>query len=104
MIGATGTIGQAVVRAFEGRHEVVRVGHSSGEHQVDIRGKGSIERLLETLGPFDALVSTAGQAKFGPLAELSDADWDFCLSDKLMGQVNLVRAGLKHVREGGSFT
>lgn len=104
VIGATGTIGQAVVRAFEGRHEVVRVGHSSGEHQVDITDKASIERLLETLGSFDALVSAAGQVKFGPLAELTDADWDFCLSDKLMGQVNLVRAGLKHVREGGSFT
>ena len=104
IIGATGTIGQAVVRAFEGRHEVVRVGHSSGEHQVDIRDRSSIERLLETLGSFDALVSTAGQVKFGPLAELSDADWAFCLSDKLMGQVNLVRVGLKHVREGGSFT
>ena len=104
VIGATGTIGQAVVRIFKGRHEVVPVGHTRGEHKVDITDKGSIERLLETLGSFDALVSTAGQVKFGPLAELSDEDWDLCLSDKLMGQVNLVRAGLKHVREGGSFT
>lgn len=104
VIGATGTIGQAVVRAFEGRHEVVPVGHNSGEHQVDITDKRSIEQLLEKLGPFDALVSTAGRAKFRRLEELTDADFELCLSDKLMGQVNLVRVGLKHVREGGSFT
>src|SRR5262245_41025802 len=103
VVGATGTIGQAVVRAFESRHGVVRVGHSRGEHRVDITDKASIERLLEELGAFDALVSAAGRVKFGPLAELSDADWELYLSDKLMGQVNLVRAGLKHVREGGSF-
>lgn len=104
VIGATGTIGQEVVRAFEGRHEVVPVGHSRGEHRVDITDRSSIERLLDELGTFDALVSTAGRVKFGPLAELSDADWELCLADKLMGQVNLVRAGLEHVANGGSFT
>ena len=60
--------------------------------------------MFQTVGPFDALVSAAGQARFKPLTELSDEDFQLSLSNKLMGQVNLVRVGLAHVRDGGSFT
>lgn len=104
VIGATGTIGSEVVAALEGRHEVVRVGRQSGEHQVDIASRESIERLFQAVGPFDALVSAAGLTRFKPLDKLSDEDFQFCLDNKLMGQVNLVRYGLAHVRDGGSFT
>lgn len=104
VIGATGTIGKAVVEALRGRHEVIEVARRGGEYQADITDPAAIERLFETVGPFDALVSAAGQAKFGPLDGLSDADFQFSLGNKLMGQVNLVRAGMRHVRDGGSFT
>lgn len=104
VVGATGTIGKAVVAAFAKRHEVVQVGHRGGEYQVDLTDKGSIERLFESVGNFDALISAAGQAKFGALDGLSDQDFQFSLFHKLMGQVNLVRAGLAHVNDGGSFT
>jgi NAD(P)-dependent dehydrogenase (short-subunit alcohol dehydrogenase family) len=104
VIGATGTIGKAVADALAGRHEVVRVARQSGDLRVDISSKESIERFFEALGSFDALVSAAGEARFKPLEELSDEDFAFCLANKLMGQVNLVRAGPRHVRDGGSFT
>jgi NAD(P)-dependent dehydrogenase (short-subunit alcohol dehydrogenase family) len=104
VVGATGTIGKAVVKALAGRHEVVQVGHRGGEYQVDLADKGSIERLFESVGTFDALVSAAGQAKFGALDGLSDQDFQFSLFHKLMGQVNLVRAGLSKVNDKGSFT
>ncbi|MFL6195093.1 MAG: short chain dehydrogenase [Thermoanaerobaculia bacterium] len=104
IIGATGTIGKAVVGALKGRHEVIQASRNGGDHQVDISDKASIESLFESIGPFDALISAAGQAKFGPLDGLSDADFQFSLNNKLMGQVNLVRVGLRHVRDNGSFT
>jgi NAD(P)-dependent dehydrogenase (short-subunit alcohol dehydrogenase family) len=104
VIGATGTIGKAVVEALEGRHEVVRVAHRHGERRVDIGVKASIESLFQEIGPFDALVSAAGLAAFGPLESLTDGDFQLGLSSKLMGQVNLVRMGLKQIRDGGSFT
>jgi NAD(P)-dependent dehydrogenase (short-subunit alcohol dehydrogenase family) len=104
VIGATGTIGREIVAALEGRHEVVRVGHRGGEYQVDISSKESIERLFQAAGPFDALVSAAGATRFAPLEKLADEAFQFSLANKLMGQVNLVRAGLAHVRDGGSFT
>jgi len=104
VIGASGTIGKAVVEALADRHEVVQVGRRTGDHQVDIASKESIERFFSEAGPFDALVSAAGDARFRPLDSLTDEDFSFSLSNKLMGQVNLVRAGLQHVRDGGSFT
>lgn len=41
---------------------------------------------------------------FGGLEELTDDDFSLSLSNKLMGQVNLVRRGLEAVRDGGVFT
>jgi NAD(P)-dependent dehydrogenase (short-subunit alcohol dehydrogenase family) len=64
----------------------------------------SLERALSAIGEVDAIVSAAGGAVFKPLQELSDADFRKCLDDKLMGQVNVVRIGMAHVRPGGSIT
>src|SRR4029078_12452848 len=104
VVGATGTIGTPLAAALAERHEVVRVGNRNGDFQVDVADKGSIERLFQDVGPFDALVSLAGGARFKPIGELTDEDFAFSLSRKLMGQINLVRGGLPHVRDGGSFT
>ena len=106
VIGATGTIGEAVVEALRGKHDVVQVGHQPGhgDYQVDLADRGSIERMYESVAPFDAVVSAAGLAKFGALDGLSDADFQFSLSNKLMGQVNLVRVGMAQIRDNGSFT
>ena len=75
VIGASGTIGKAVVKSLSERHEVLQVTHSKGDYRVDIANKESVKRLFERLGPFDALVSTAGQAKFGSLETLADEDF-----------------------------
>ena len=75
VIGATGTIGKAVVEALSGRHEVIRVGRRSGDYQVDATSRESIERLFRDIGPFDALISLVGGAAFKPLAELTDEDF-----------------------------
>lgn len=104
VIGASGTIGQAVVQRLSARHQIVSVGRSSGDYQVDLASKSSLEQLFKAVAPFDAVVSTAGQARFAPLEALSDDDFQFSLSNKLMGQVNLVRVGLAFIADQGSFT
>lgn len=103
VVGATGTIGRAVVEAL-GVHEVIRVGSRSGDLRADISSPASVRELFRAVGEVDAVVSCAGGARFRPLAELSDDDFAFTLANKLMGQVNLVRIGMEHVRDGGSFT
>jgi NAD(P)-dependent dehydrogenase (short-subunit alcohol dehydrogenase family) len=104
VVGATGTIGSPLAAALAERHEVVRVGNRSGDFQLDATDPGSVERLFRDAGPFDALVSLVGGARFKPVGELTEEDFEFSFRHKLMGQINLVRAGLPHVRDGGSFT
>lgn len=104
VVGATGTIGSAVVAALSARHEVVAVGNKSGAIRVDLVSTESITRMLTAIGSFDALVCTAGRAAFGSLDELKDADFQLGLSNKLMGQVNLVRIGRQFANDRASFT
>jgi NAD(P)-dependent dehydrogenase (short-subunit alcohol dehydrogenase family) len=104
VIGATGTIGRAVADGLSGRHEVMKVGNRRGDYQVDLASQESIKKLYRAVGSFDAVVSAAGLAKFGALKDLTDPDFNLGLSNKLMGQVNLVRLGLPLIAEGGSFT
>ncbi|MDH4154747.1 MAG: short chain dehydrogenase [Nitrospira sp.] len=104
VIGGTGTIGSAVVAALSARHEVVTVGRTRGDFQVDLASAESIRAMFQSVGKFDAVISAAGQAKFGSLDELTDADYLFSFSNKLMGQANLVRIGRQLIADGGSFT
>jgi NAD(P)-dependent dehydrogenase (short-subunit alcohol dehydrogenase family) len=104
VVGATGTIGRAIVAALSAGNEVIPASLRSATIKVDIADPGSIQRMYRSLGRVKAVVCAAGQAKFAPLAQLSDADFRFCLDNKLMGQVNLVRFGFEHMEDGGSFT
>lgn len=104
IVGASGTIGGAIEAELAPRHEIIRVGRTSGDFQADISDTASIERMFEQAGSFDALVSAAGSVHFAPLADFTEAQMQIGLGSKLMGQVNLVLLGLAHVRDGGSFT
>lgn len=103
VVGASGTIGRAVVAALSTHHEVVEASHRSTPLTVDISLPASIRAMYNAVRMVDAVVSAAGQAKFAPLTGLSDEDFAFSIGNKLMGQVNLVRHGLEHVRDGGVF-
>jgi NAD(P)-dependent dehydrogenase (short-subunit alcohol dehydrogenase family) len=104
VIGATGTIGRAVVAALSAGNEIIGASRKSAAAPVDIADPGSIQTMYRRIGKVDAVVCAAGQAKFSPLTQLSDADFRFCLDNKLMGQVNVVRFGLEHVADRGSIT
>lgn len=104
IVGATGTIGKAVADRLSTNHEIVRAGFRDGDFKVDLGSNASIEALFNKIGTVDAVISTAGAANFAPFNELDDAAFKLALSNKLMGQVNLVRLGRDHVSDGGSFT
>lgn len=104
VIGANGTIGRAVVAALSAGNEIISASLRSSPVKVDMADPESIRRMYRSLGKLHAVVCAAGQAKFAPLAQLGDADFRFCLDNKLMGQVNVVRFGFDHMEDGGSFT
>jgi NAD(P)-dependent dehydrogenase (short-subunit alcohol dehydrogenase family) len=104
LVGASGTIGQAIAAALRPRHDLVEASrHKSHEH-VDLTDEDSIRYLYHRLGRVDAVVCAAGQAAFKPLRDLTDQDFAFSVRSKLMGQVNLVRIGISELTDGGSFT
>jgi NAD(P)-dependent dehydrogenase (short-subunit alcohol dehydrogenase family) len=104
VVGATGTIGKVVSEALGSRHEIVKVGKTRGDLQVDITDAASIRKLFERTGRFDALICTAGKVHFGELSKITEKEMQIGLKDKLMGQVNLVLIGRDHMNDGGSFT
>jgi len=104
LIGGTGTIGREVANALRVDHEVVTASRNNGDFVVDITEPESIEAMFRQAGKFDALVSAAGSARFGPLDDLDYDDFLFSFKNKLMGQVNLVRIGRACINDNGSFT
>ncbi len=104
VVGASGTIGRAVVAELGARHEIVAAGRGSGDVRLDVTDEASIRAAYDAAGPLDAVVSATGSVKFAPFGELDAAGYEVGLRDKLMGQVNLVLIGREHLSPGGSFT
>ena len=104
VVGASGTIGRAIVTELGQRHEIVSAGRSSGDLQTDITDVEAIRTMFEGAGTVDALVSATGSVTFAPFEDMTAEAYEVGLRDKLMGQVNLVLIGRDYVSDGGSFT
>ncbi|WNJ90551.1 short chain dehydrogenase [Bosea sp. 685] len=104
VVGAEGDIGKAACEELGSRHDIIRAGRSSGDIQVDMADRSSVDAMYMKCGKVDAVISTAGTVHFGPLAEFTEETFMLGLRHKVMGQVNLVLAGLTSVSDGGSFT
>lgn len=103
VIGASGTIGSAIVSALDASHEIVRASRKGMDVTVDIRDVASIRAMYAKVGKVDAVLCAAGSGAWNPLADLTDEDFAMSLGYKLMGQVNVIRHGLEHVADGGSI-
>jgi NAD(P)-dependent dehydrogenase (short-subunit alcohol dehydrogenase family) len=71
----------------------------------DVRDGVAMEAILNSLAPFDILVSaaTGGGRAIGPFLEM-DMEGFKGSFDKLWGYANVVRYGAKHLTDGGSIT
>lgn len=85
-------------------HDIVTVGRSSGDVRCDISDQAQLARMWEQVGQVDAVVSAAGEVPYAPLDELRSEDFESAWQHKALAQINLVRTGLDHVTERGSFT
>lgn len=86
VIGATGTIGQAVARRVGEYHKVIPVSRHSAV-TVDMTDEQSIRRFYEDNGPFDAVAVCAGYAPFDHVTSLKLDDFSAAASGKLLGQI-----------------
>lgn len=105
VVGATGTIGQAVVKELKDDDvEIIGASRNSTEVKVDITSEESIKKMFEEVGEIDALISTTGAAHFGLVEEMTPDQNQIAVNSKLLGQVNLVLLGLKYIKDNGSIT
>lgn len=104
VIGATGLLGRHIVQQLQGNSDVIEASYSASKEKVDIADPASLQQLFGRIGQVDAVVCTAGIAKFAPWDSATDDDWKFGLDHKLMGQVHVVRVGARYMNAGGSIT
>lgn len=104
LVGANGTLGQAVARQLGQQHQILSAGRHSGELRVDLTDDASVADLFARTGTVDAVISTTGAVHFGPLQEMTPAQFNLGLQDKLLGQVRLALAAQHHLSAGGSIT
>ena len=104
VIGATGSIGSVAATTLAERgHEVIRASRSSPV-SVDITDPASIAGLFTRVGEVDGVVVASGAVPFQPLTDLDGEDYLAALTGKTLPQIEVVRQGIEHVRDGGSIT
>ena len=104
VIGAAGAVGKCAVEALSVRHEVIKVGRSSGDIQVDLEDVDSIRAMYREAGKIDAVVSAVGHGHFGVVHEMTAEQFMKGINHKVLPQVNLVLEGFDYINDGGSFT
>jgi NAD(P)-dependent dehydrogenase (short-subunit alcohol dehydrogenase family) len=109
VVGASGTLGRAIVAELGARHEIIAAGSKSGEIRIDIADPASIKAAFAAAGPLDAVACAAGVVNFRPMsaiapAGLAESVYGLGLVNKLMGQVNLTLAARDCLSDGGSIT
>lgn len=103
VVGASGLIGKGVADSLAVNHEVIRASRN-GDVQVDVNDPTSISAMLEKVGKVDAIAFAAGKVPFKPLGELTREDFLSGLTDKALGQIDLVLKGTNYLNDNGSFT
>jgi len=71
---------------------------------MDIEDIDSIRDMYQQVGKVDAVISAVGHVHFGPVDEMTSANFMESIGGKALPQVNLVLEGFDYVNDGGSFT
>ncbi len=104
VVVGSGDIGGYVIDELKKIGDLVIASRSSKEFPVDISEKKSIEGLFKRVGLCDHIVCTAGKTAIAPFKEATDEQFQNSIASKMMGQMNLVRVGMRHLNKGGSIT
>lgn len=104
VVGATGTIGKAVVEEMKDSAEIICASRSKADIKVDITSVESIKQMFKEVGEIDALVSAAGGVHYTSLETLTPELNQIAVQSKLLGQINLVLLGLPYIKDNGSIT
>ena len=104
VIGANGAVGKTAVDSLSSRHEIIAVGKTSGDIQVDIESIDSIRAMYQQVGKVDSVVAAVGHGHFASVDEMTSEQFMKGINHKVLPQINLVLEGFDYVNDNGSFT
>lgn len=109
VVGASGTLGTAVVNELGKRHDIIKIGRKSGDIHADFTDLESLKSAFLKMGKINAVVCAAGEVQFLPFeqfqaATFTESHYAHGLKNKLMGQVNLTLVARDYLLDGGSIT
>ncbi|OGT64013.1 MAG: short chain dehydrogenase [Gammaproteobacteria bacterium RIFCSPHIGHO2_12_FULL_45_9] len=105
IIGASGTIGCAIVQELKRDTQLVSANYQSGDYRVDLANSGSIVTLFKQIGQLNGIVCAASRGViFKPLIEMTTEDYLTSMQQKLFGQLRLVLEGIKVLSDHSSIT
>jgi NAD(P)-dependent dehydrogenase (short-subunit alcohol dehydrogenase family) len=101
IIGSTGTIGSAVIKAFaDAGYEVTGASRNTSP-SIDIEDPVSIEKFFIPGKSYDTIICAAGNATFGDLELLNEESFRNSFNSKLTGQIRVVQSGLPVLNTNG---
>lgn len=105
IIGASGTIGSAIVKCIAGETDILTASPNSSDLKVDLSDTNSIAELFKQTGQLDAIVCAASRGTvFKTVMDMSIEDYQASLQQKCFGQIELVLKGVPVLNDGGSIT
>jgi NAD(P)-dependent dehydrogenase (short-subunit alcohol dehydrogenase family) len=103
VIGATGTVGSAVVDALRGQHSVIAASRRS-DPQVDLSDPSSVASFFERVKDADAVICCAASAPLNAIPETPYEDFVRDITAKMLGQVAVALNAAASLRDNGSIT
>ncbi|MBD0401462.1 short chain dehydrogenase [Flammeovirga sp. EKP202] len=101
VIGGTGTIGSGIVELLQKEHEVIAIGRTSGDYNVDLLEPESIQKMFTEIEGIDGVISTVGDGSMGSLKELEIEAFQYSLNSKVIANVNLIKEAVNHLKPEG---
>lgn len=71
--------------------------------RASVTDEAAVETALDQFGSLDALVNCAGIVRFGPLLDVSLADWQAVVEVNLTGTFVMARAAARRMHDGGAI-
>ncbi len=105
VIGASGTIGQYVVKELAKDTEVISASVNKGDIKVDLSNPESIDQMYQSINNLDAVICVASRGVvFKPLNEMTTAEYLASMQQKLFGQLQVALGGIQALNTRGSIT
>lgn len=103
VIGASGTIGNAVTKLLKEKGLEVISASRSTNPGINMENPSSIDSFFAGVDEVDAIIIAGGYTAGGSIDKLTDEQVELSLKSKLAGQINIVRKGLTKLRPNGVF-